>query len=228
MGKEWRFKSPRNSFLRKFGNFLGSLGSYIPNHRTLNYLAHLLLSCDEEELLVGNFLGDHVSNAEVPLFSVGIQRGIRLHRAIDTYMDNHPVVRQGTRRLHARHGKYAGVVMDVLYDYLLVEQWTTFGVGTLQQFADQTYAVLLRHQSSMPERVQAFLPRMVADNWLVQYGTREGIAFTFSRLQRRVSQPQFLEDALVSLDEHKAALSAEFALFFPDMRLEVQQFCDCG
>jgi len=193
----------------------------------LNYLAHLLLSCDEEELLVGNFLGDHVSNADLPRFSAGIQRGIRLHRTIDTYMDNHPIVRQGTRRLHARHGKYAGVVMDVLYDYLLAEQWATFGVGTLQQFADQTYAVLLRHQPAMPERVQGFLPRMVADNWLVQYGTRAGVAFTFSRLQRRVSQPQFLEDALLSLDEHKAALSAEFALFFPDMRLEVKRFCGC-
>lgn len=203
------------------------MGLYFPNHPSLNYLAHLLLSCDEEELLVGNFLGDHVSNADLPEFSAGIQRGVRLHRAIDTYMDNHPVVRQGIHRLHARHGKYAGVVMDVLYDYLLAEQWDTFGVGTLQQFADQTYAVLLRHQPAMPERVQAFLPRMVADNWLVQYGTRAGVAFTFSRLQRRISQPQFLEDALLSLDEHKAALSAEFALFFPDMRTEVQRFCGC-
>lgn len=140
-------------------------------------------------------------------------------------MDNHPIVRQGTKRLHPRHGKYAGVVMDVLYDYLLVEQWATFGTGTLQQFADTTYSILLRHQSTFPERVQVFLPRMIADNWLVQYGTLAGIAYTFSRLQRRISQPQYLDDALISLTEQKGELSQEFALFFPDVRREVVRFC---
>ena len=193
----------------------------------MNFLAHMLLSCEEEELLVGNFLGDFIKNRELPSFSPGIQRGVRLHRHIDSFTDAHPLVRQGTKRLHATHGKYAGVVVDVLYDYVLANHWEEFGPRDLQSFADKTYETLSSHTHLMPERLHGVVPRMIADNWLVRYGTREGIAFTFSRLQRRVSKPEFLEGVLPSLDQNEKELTEEFRQFFPEIAEAVQVFCAC-
>ena len=193
----------------------------------MNFLAHLLLSCETEELMIGNFLGDFVKNREVPHFSAGVQQGIRLHRLIDTFTDAHPLVRQGTARMHARHGKYAGVVIDVLYDYVLANNWPEFGPGQLQDFANNAYRVLESHLSLMPERLHQVVPRMIADNWLVRYGTQDGIAFTFSRLRRRVSRPEFLENVLLTLEEQEAQLTSEFRAFFPDIAREVQIFCAC-
>lgn len=193
----------------------------------MNFLAHLLLSCEAEELLVGNFLGDFVKNRELSQFSEGVQQGVRLHRLIDSFTDAHPMVRQGTKRMHARHGKYAGVVVDVLYDYVLANNWQEFGPGDLQVFANKSYDTLQKHLPNMPERLHSIVPRMIADNWLVRYGTREGIDFTFSRLRRRVSRPDFLENVLITLDENEKELTKEFRQFFPDIVKEVQYFCAC-
>lgn len=193
----------------------------------MNFLAHLLLSCEAEELMIGNFLGDFVKNRELPHFSQSIQQGVRLHRLIDTFTDAHPLVRQGTARMHARHGKYSGVVIDVLYDYVLANNWQEFGPGQLQDFADNAYQVLERHLHLMPQRLHDVVPRMIADNWLVRYGTQDGIAYTFSRLSRRVSRPEFLEDVLLTLEEQEEALTAEFRDFFPEIAGEVQAFCAC-
>lgn len=193
----------------------------------MNFLAHLLLSCEAEELLVGNFLGDFIKNRELAGFSPGIQQGIRLHRLIDSFTDAHPMVRQATRRMHARHGKYAGVVVDVLYDYILANNWDEFGPGKLQDFANRSYTILEAYLPMMPERIHSVVPRMIADNWLVRYGTHDGIDFTFSRLRRRVSRPEMLENVLITLSENEKELTKEFRQFFPDIAKEVQHFCAC-
>jgi len=193
----------------------------------MNFLAHLLLSCQDEELIVGNFLGDFIKNRDLPGLPPGIQQGIRLHRFIDTYTDNHPVVRQGTHRLQKRHGKYAGVVIDVLYDYILANHWAHYHSQSLGVFTQGIYQVLEQNLPLMPARLQQRVPLMIADDWLVQYGTTAGIAYTFSRLQQRVSKPEYLEDALVSLHEDQALLVEEFSHFFPAIAQEVSLFCDC-
>ena len=53
----------------------------------MNYLAHLFLSGDDEELLIGNFIGDSVKGNDVDDFREGVKGGILLHRSIDSYTD---------------------------------------------------------------------------------------------------------------------------------------------
>jgi acyl carrier protein phosphodiesterase len=118
-------------------------------------------------------------------------------------------------------------VIDVLYDYILANNWSNYGPGSLDDFAQNAYATLERHLLKMPVRLHSIVPRMIADNWLVRYGTKEGIAYTFSRIQRRVSRPEYLEDVLISLKENEDQLASEFALFFPDVSKEVKFFCAC-
>ena len=42
----------------------------------MNYLAHLLLSGDEEDLMIGNFVADFIKNKDLPHFTEGVQKGI--------------------------------------------------------------------------------------------------------------------------------------------------------
>ncbi len=193
----------------------------------MNYLAHILLSCEDEELLIGNFLGDFIKNKEVITFSEGIQKGVRLHRLIDSYTDSHPVVKKGIRRLQKRHSKYAGVVIDVLYDYILAKNWANYGPGDLQGFSNNIYEILGRHISVMPTRIQDQVERMIAANWLVSYSKLEGIKYTFERVRKRASIPSFFDGVMDSLVEDEKLLTEEFALFFPDIMKETTIFCDC-
>ncbi len=75
----------------------------------MNFLAHLYLSGENEEIIVGNFIADHVKGNRINKYSDGIKTGIRLHREIDTFSDNHLVFRKSKKRLAGKYRKYAGV-----------------------------------------------------------------------------------------------------------------------
>lgn len=57
----------------------------------MNYLAHFALSGTEEEIIVGNYIGDSLRGVNTKNFSERVQMGIKLHRFIDDYTDHHPV-----------------------------------------------------------------------------------------------------------------------------------------
>ena len=59
----------------------------------MNFLAHSYLSFSEEQL-VGNMIADFVKNRDVARLPESIQKGIKLHRAIDTFTDAHPLIHE--------------------------------------------------------------------------------------------------------------------------------------
>ena len=50
----------------------------------MNYLAHIYLSFDDPDITLGNFFADHIRGNRYQHFPNNIQKGILLHRAIDT------------------------------------------------------------------------------------------------------------------------------------------------
>ena len=183
----------------------------------MNFLAHFFLSCGDENLMLGNFLADYVSNATVRDYPAAIQEGVQLHRKIDSYTDTHPEVLRGVRRLYSRHGKYAPVLVDVFYDYFLAINWGAYSGQPFDAFTQKAYRVLEQNMDLMPEGLQQRLPLMIADDWLKAYGSHNGIDYTFYRMKRRVSRPEYLEGALDSLIRDFEALNGEFNRFFPDV-----------
>lgn len=193
----------------------------------MNFLAHLYLSCEQEGLLVGNFLADFINNKEVKTLPASIQQGIDLHRKIDSYTDNHDLVRKGVHRLYPDHHKYAPVIIDVLYDYFLAINWSRYHHQNLRAFASSVYTTLESHLDIMPEKLKPILPRMIADDWLVGYSKIEGIRYTFDRMKRRVSKPEHLDNVIESLKRDQEALNEEFNQFFPDVIKYVRKECLC-
>ena len=85
----------------------------------MNFLGHIYLTPDNDSLLLGNFIADHVKGDPDRQFPKTIADGIRLHRAIDSFTDGHPLVRQGVDRFRSTQGRYAHVVIDAVYDHVL-------------------------------------------------------------------------------------------------------------
>ncbi len=79
----------------------------------MNFLAHMFLTYGDKERTVGNYIADFIRNRDLVLFSDRIVEGVMLHRHIDHYTDTHPEALKSTRKLRARHNKYAPVVIDV-------------------------------------------------------------------------------------------------------------------
>ena len=81
----------------------------------MNFLAHAFLSGDDEEILIGNFVADAIKGKSVKTYSEGIQKGIELHRSIDTFTDKHPVFQRSRDRILEKHGKFSGVIIMIIF-----------------------------------------------------------------------------------------------------------------
>ncbi len=87
----------------------------------MNYLAHAYLSFGQDEVLVGNFIGDFVKGKMMSTFPQEVQNGIRLHREIDKFTDTHPLVRAGQSYLRPLFRHYSTVITDIFFDYYLAK-----------------------------------------------------------------------------------------------------------
>jgi acyl carrier protein phosphodiesterase len=193
----------------------------------MNFLAHLYLAGPRTApgylgQLVGQFIADSVPGRQFESYAPAVQAGIRAHRAIDTFTDQHPVVRRTTARLRAAGaGKYAGVVADVFMDHFLARNFVEFAGENLASFTEQIYAELASQQAVFPAAVLQFFPHLVAHNWLLHYAELEGIASALLGLSRRASPGSGMDTAAEELRRNYAAYEADFREFFPELQAHV-------
>jgi acyl carrier protein phosphodiesterase len=193
----------------------------------MNFLAHLYLAGppaapDYLGLLVGQFIADSVPGRQLDGYPAAVQAGIRAHRAIDTFTDQHLVVRRTTARLRAAGaGKYAGVVSDVFMDHFLARKFAEFSGESLAGFTQRVYAELASQQAVFPAAVQRFFPHLVQHNWLLHYAETEGIARALLGLSRRASPGSGMDTATDELVRNYAAYEADFRDFFPVLQAYV-------
>lgn len=166
---------------------------------------------------MGNYLGDFLRNPEVLLLPINIQDGIRIHRFIDSYTDSHLSVKSATKLLHPTMGKYAPVVIDIYFDYILSKRWTDFSERLLSDYCETSYTILLNHEGIMSPRIANRMRRMVADRWLENYQTYEGLERVFMFLSRRAKFKSNLENAPEILMQFEDKLEDIFLTFFPDL-----------
>lgn len=162
-------------------------------------------------------IADFINNKQVTIYSPAVQKGIYLHRLIDTYTDQHPIVRQGTERLRPTQGKYAPVVIDILFDHLLAVNWEKYSEMSLTEFAQQQYTLLEEHLEILPKKLQKNLPKMIRENWLEGYGTEKGIRYTLELMDERTKFPSSFVTAYDTLQEYFPLFEKEFNRFYPNL-----------
>jgi acyl carrier protein phosphodiesterase len=185
----------------------------------MNFLAHLYLSGDDEEIIIGNFIADHVKGNKIDGFSKGIQDGIRLHRKIDQYTDAHPVFLNSKGRLAGNYRLYAGVIVDMYYDHFLSANWPQYSNESIQKFTMRMYRILLKRYFILPPKTKRILPFMAKDNWLVGYGKLEGLKMALTGMSRRTPFDSRMENAVVDLRADYNLYKNEFENFFPEIVL---------
>ena len=194
----------------------------------MNHLAHFVLSGNDADLAIGNFVADFITNRQLPDFTEGVQRGIWLHREIDAFTDAHPIVKQSTKRLHPFHHKYSPVIVDVYYDFLLAKNWDKFQTEDpsvcLPIFVKNAYNLLTNRILELPNSLQNLLPCMVAEDFLRSPTTFKGLEKTFKRIGKAATFPGNFGNAAGHLEEFLEEFDAEFRLFFPDLQNHVAEF----
>jgi acyl carrier protein phosphodiesterase len=190
----------------------------------LNYLAHLYLSGPDPEIMTGNFIGDHVKGKNYKGFSAGMIKGVELHRAIDTFTDNHFIVSKSKQRLRPAFHKYAPVIVDVFYDHLLASQWSSYSQQSLDDYTQTAYLEILKRHALLPARAQYMLKYMVPQNWLLNYAQLNGIHKALSGMASRTTFDSGMEKATQWLEKDHDLYKKEFEMFFPELMQHAREF----
>ena len=183
----------------------------------MNFLAHIYLSFGDKEIAIGNFIADSIRGNKFKHLPPRVQKGILLHREIDTFTDAHPIPKKSSKRLHKNYSHYSRVIVDIFYDHFLAKNWSLYCDVPLAIYVEDFYDLLEKHHTYLPDAVKRMLPYMLADNWLLNYSRMEGIDRVLKGMNRRTKNKSKMDYAIFDLEEHYDAFEQEFAAFFEEL-----------
>lgn len=189
----------------------------------MNYLAHSVLSFNNTDLIIGNFIADSVIGNRFEGLTPEIIKGITLHRKIDSYTDSHPIYLTSKRRLSKDFDKYSGVIMDIIYDHFLAKNFQLYSSVSLQEHADSIYKILGKNHHYLPEHAKRFYGYMTQNNILFNYGSLDGIETVLTHLSHRIRHRYQLQLSVPILKQDYAEIESEFLTFFDDLMLFCKQ-----
>ena len=189
----------------------------------MNFLAHIFLSGENDFIKIGNFMADGIRGNDYLDFHPDIQKGIILHRAIDTFTDAHPIFRKSKHRLHEKYGHYSGVIIDIFYDHFLAKNWSTYSTESLQNVAANFYKLLQSNYDSLTERTKGMMPYMIARNWFVSYASIEGLSMILFQMDHRTKNRVAMHESIVELKAFYSEFEDEFTRFFEEIRLHCNE-----
>jgi len=183
----------------------------------MNFLAHIYLSYNDEEITLGNFIADSIRGNKYQHLPINVQKGIKLHRYIDTYTDAHPIPKISSKRLHANYSHYSRVIVDIYYDHFLAKNWSRYSDVPLDVFVENFYDLLEDNYKILPDGVKRMMPYMIADNWIYNYSKMDGIARVLNGMNRRTKNKSKMNFAILDLEKNYEAFEEEFTEFFEDL-----------
>ncbi len=196
----------------------------------MNYLVHFLLAGDDDELRLGNLLGDFVKGRVQRFEHQGVterlRAGIQMHRAIDAFSDRHPAVHRSKRIVAQEYGRLSAVIVDVFYDHVLARRWTEHHPQPLSVYAQDVYRTLGGNLHRLPAGVHPLVRSMTRGDWLGGYASARGIERALQGMAQRRPVAATIGTAGRMLADHFDRFSDDFDEFLPDLRTRCAEFLE--
>ncbi|NNF52561.1 MAG: DUF479 domain-containing protein [Gammaproteobacteria bacterium] len=183
----------------------------------MNYLAHAFLADRHPENIIGNLAGDFVKGPIGNEFSHRVRRGIMLHRRIDSYTDFHPEVAAMKSAFSRGRRRFAGIILDIGFDYYLCRNWSKFSDESLREFIDTVYDILISNHDSLPSGLARVAPRLVAGDWLGYYRSLKGTGEILDRVAMRFRRENTLRGSIAEIENNHAQFEEGFLRMFPEV-----------
>lgn len=183
----------------------------------MNHLAHARLAGPEPLDIAANLMGDFVRGRLSGRFPPRVTAGIRLHRAVDAFTDDHPLHRQSRRRLEPPFRRYAPILVDIYYDHFLARHFRHFHELPVERFSGFVYDALERHEAVLPQPLRRLVPIWRRRDLLAAYADLQVIDQVLSGLAGRLKRDNPVHLGGTPLRESYRAFESDFLAFFPDL-----------
>lgn len=191
----------------------------------MNLLAHAHLSFNNPDILLGNMISDYVKGKKQYDYPAEIQKGIKLHRAIDAFTDEHSATKEIKKFFAPVYRLYAGAFADIVYDYFLANDRNNFSSEKeLFDFTQKTYALLEQNKKWMDPVFAGMFPYLKSQNWLYNYREDWGIEKSLGGLQRRAIYIESTKEAFEIFLANKPAIQILYDTFYPDVKNFAKDF----
>ena len=187
----------------------------------MNFLAHALLAGEHPALIVGGVIGDWIKGPLPGVLPDDLASGVALHRAIDSFAESQPAFRRSRSRVSAARRRYAGVLVDVIYDHLLARNWSAIHRRPLDEYCSEVYGLIADRLNDLPVASHPALTMMANEDWLASYAQIEGVADVLMRMSRRARQPNPLANGEQEFLADVDGFTGDFYAWLAEM----QAFC---
>lgn len=188
----------------------------------MNFLAHLLLSSTDSQIQFGNFVGDAIKGKQYLNLPIQIQKGVVLHRKIDSFTDQNPLIKKCKPYISPEIGHYKGVVTDLFFDHFLTINWKLYQSISLSDYLTQFEQTYHQHKSCLNQQTALFYDQFIQRRFLFDYDTFEGLERTLKGLERRTGTNIILSKAVSDLKDNYSIFETCYFTFFPIL----QTFCE--
>jgi acyl carrier protein phosphodiesterase len=143
-----------------------------------------------------------------------VVQGVRRHRRVDVLTDRHAVYRSLREYFPGTSRRYAGIFLDVLFDYYLTCYWSHFCRIPRDEFIEGVYRTLSDYRDILPADFAPRASAWVAADWLRVYETLEGVEAVLQRVSLRARGELPVRQAMAVIRGSDSALQEGFLLVF--------------
>ncbi len=183
----------------------------------MNFLAHIHLSRNNSDEMIGNFLGDFVKAGQENNYPPEIKRGIFIHRKIDSFTDSNPIFKKSCYRFPEGLRRYSRIAVDIFYDHFLAINFHFYSNLTLEEFIDYFYFHFFNGNFEKPKKLEKIIPYLSDKNYFLSYRDKNYIKNVLFRMSKRLKRKNFLAECYLVLDKEYEKLEKDFMEFYPEL-----------
>jgi len=186
----------------------------------VNFLAHIHIATYCKSDIAGNLLGDFVKGDPSGSYPNDIVNGIRLHRFVDGFTDQHEISKSTKMLFCAKHRRFSLIAMDVFWDHCLANSWSDFSHVTLDDFCKSSEMLARKEHVDLPERYVRVMELMWKNNWLTSYEKLENIKSVLERMSLRSHRMAPLADCFQDIENHYDEMRSRFNGLYKEVLAE--------
>jgi len=194
----------------------------------MNFLAHLHIASVTNSSFLGNFLGDFVKGNPDDQFNAQIVQGIRLHRFVDSYTDQHALIKSAKSLFPEQLRRFSPIALDMFWDHCLSKHWSDFASSSLVDFCQQAQLQIANEsqveESDLPVRFQRVSQLAWQNKWFERYSEIETINFALQKMALRSTRMAPLAETGETLLANYELLSKQFFVLYPDVLQKAVEF----
>ncbi|MFT4823936.1 MAG: acyl carrier protein phosphodiesterase [Halioglobus sp.] len=183
----------------------------------MNFLAHFHLAWPDEGMIAGGLEGDFYKGLLPGDLPEHILRGVKLHRAIDAFTDNHALIVELRTHFPTPLRRYAGILIDLSFDHYLTQHWSKYSRLKLTDFNSRVCRILNTHEAHLSEGSRTMLGRIQEYDILNLYHDWDTVTATATRIGERFQRGNPLLDVDTQLPPIKHELERTFLEFYPKL-----------